>query len=164
MGDSYYNTGSLIPTGNGPLARLLGRGTQQGLDQALGNSQSNMMAQINAHNGFAAPTVMQATLPPPTDTPTTPPVNTQAPWQAMNPFAPGSGLAFAGAPQGRPIGGNLGFGGGRGGYNNGVGAGTGFGAANFTNDAFGDVARSFGVGGMSGGSRDMQMPTYRGMK
>jgi hypothetical protein len=59
---------------------------------------------------------------------------------------------------GRPIGGGLSFSGGQSGYNNGAGAGTGFGAFNVMNDAWGEAARGFGVGGMSGGSRDMPMP------
>lgn len=47
----------------------------------------------------------------------------------------------------RPIGGQMRFGGGSvGGYNNGAGAGTGFGAANFTNDAWGQTALGFGIG------------------
>ena len=64
----------------------------------------------------------------------------------------------------RPIGGSLSFGGGR--FNNGVGAGTGYGGASFMNDAWGDVASGFGVGGMAGGSRDQVMrdPTEARMK
>lgn len=58
----------------------------------------------------------------------------------------------------RPNGGALAFGGGRNGYNNGFGAGTGFGAYSVPNDAWGEAARSFGVGGMSGGARDQAMP------
>jgi hypothetical protein len=57
----------------------------------------------------------------------------------------------------RPIGGGLSFGGGQQGYNNGAGAGTGFGAFNVMNDSWGEAARGFGVGGMSGGARDQPM-------
>lgn len=103
--------------------------------------------------------------------PTMPPVESQAPW---NPLGTQTGNVFNGGalgswangstPQGRQIGGNLSFGGGS--YNNGVGAGTGFGAANYANDAWGDVASSFGVGGMAGGSRDQVMSSDgpRGLK
>jgi hypothetical protein len=132
---------------------LVGRGvdhfSRQGDGPDIGPPQ---MQQFNPFTGMNVP---NAGMTP--QIPTMPSVNTQAPWSPMNPFAPGSGLAFGGAPQGRPVGGNLGFGGGRSGYNNGAGAGTGFGAFNIANDYWGESARGMGVGGMSGGTRDMAM-------
>lgn len=78
--------------------------------------------------------------------------------QAIQARINGQSVPTMGSVNARPIGGGLGFGGGH--YNNGVGAGTGFGAANYTNDAWGDMASSFGVGGMSGGSRDQPLDSY----
>jgi hypothetical protein len=120
------------------------------------------MQHFNPQTGLGVPNIGMAPGMTP-EVPTMPPVNTQAPWQPMNPFAPGSGLAFVGSPQGRPIGGNLGFGSGH--FNNGVGAGTGYGAANYGNDAFGSVAAGFGVGAGNSGFGNRQAGTDgRGFK
>lgn len=155
---NYLDTGSLLPSGNGPLAYAFGRGTQQVLDKGLSGVQSDMQAMINSRNGFGAG------IPSPMAQPAAQP--TPEAWNGSlannNPFGGqyGGNLGFATMPavHARPIGGGLSFGGGR--YNNGIGAGTGFGAANYTNDAWGDVASGFGVGGMSGGSRDQAMSSY----
>lgn len=89
--------------------------------------------------------------------PTMPSVEAQAPWTGLG---TDSGNVLHGGMLG-----NWANGGGGGlHYGNGAGAGTGYGGTSYANDSWGDTARSFGVGGMSGGARDMVMPTYRGMK
>ena len=139
----------------GPMGGLVaGKLIGKGVDHFSGNAEDGgigplTMQQFSPYVGTSVPNVGMAPGVNP-QVPTMPAVNTQAPWSPMSPFAPGSGLAFAGMPQGRPIGGNLGFGGGH--YNNGVGAGTGFGAANYVNDGWGDVASGFGIGATSHGS------------
>lgn len=87
--------------------------------------------------------------------PTMPQVDAQGPYQSLG---SGTGNLFSGGALGSWANG----GGASGGlhYGNGAGAGTGYGGSSYANDAWGDVASGFGIGGMAGGSRDQAMSMY----
>lgn len=159
VGNGYY--------GQGPLKGVFNRdgqdsgGLQQWLDQGLSQYQQQMQAQIGGNNpgapnlGFGGgPGGMVGQ---PSYGGIVPPHMQPLPQLTNGAMFGGGPNIFNGGqgnfgPSGN--GGGLSFGGGYSGYNNGVGAGTGFGATNYINDRWGDVASGFGVGGMSGGSRD----------
>ncbi|MFD0738250.1 hypothetical protein ACFQZQ_02965 [Lysobacter koreensis] len=144
---SLIDNGTLISQGNGPLAQMFGFGA--GSPQAV-ERQPTDMPQYGLHvqnlgmggqpGGYS----------------NSPNVNTMPPVMADS-FGNGFGTAnvFQGGQMGAWLNGGM--------ANRGYGSPMGSvnqrnGTQNIINDAWGEAARGFGVGGMSGGARDAPMP------